>query len=93
MPQVATPCPAAPQPGHPPCAHQAYAPLTNGKVERLIRTASRGSAYAYAYAPFDQCAVHLPYWLHRYNWRRPHASLHDQPPVSRLRLPVIELVS
>lgn len=27
-------------------------------------------------------------WLHQYNWHRPHASLGYQPPISRLPLPL-----
>ena len=71
---------------------QAYRPRTNGKAERLIQTALREWAYARSYAHSDQRAAHLPHWLHHYNWHRPHASLNYQPPVSRLRLPVNNLL-
>lgn len=71
---------------------KAYQPRTNGKAERLIQTALREWAYARSYVHSDQRAAHLPYWLHHYNWHRPHASLSYQPPVSRLRLSVNNLV-
>lgn len=71
---------------------KAYRPRTNGKAERLIQTALREWAYARSYAHSEQRAAHLPYWLHHYNWHRPHASLNYQPPVSRLPLPVNNLV-
>jgi transposase InsO family protein len=60
-----------------------YTPRTNGKAERFIQTALREWAYARAYATSDQRAQHLPAWLHRYNWHRPHASLGYLPPISR----------
>ena len=69
-----------------------YTPRTNGKAERLIQTALREWAYAFAYDCSEQRARHLPAWLHRYNWHRPHASLGYQPPVSRLGLSVNNLV-
>lgn len=61
-----------------------YTPRTNGKAERFIQTALREWAYARAYQHSEQRARHLPYWLHQYNWHRPHASLGKRPPVSRL---------
>ncbi|WP_412053239.1 IS481 family transposase [Pokkaliibacter plantistimulans] len=63
-----------------------YTPRTNGKAERFIQTALREWAYARSYESSEQRAAHLPLWLHQYNWHRPHASLHYQPPVSRLPL-------
>jgi transposase InsO family protein len=61
-----------------------YTPKTNGKAERFIQTCLREWAYARAYETSDQRADHLPDWLHRYNWHRPHGSLKDKPPISRL---------
>lgn len=61
-----------------------YTPRTNGKAERFIQTALREWAYARAYKSSDQREHHLPYWLHQYNWHRPHASLAYQPPISRV---------
>ena len=47
----------------------------NGKAERFIQTALREWAYAQAYDTSAQRAAELTFWLHRYNWRRPHGSL------------------
>lgn len=65
-----------------------YTPRTNGKAERLVQTALREWAYARSYDSSDQRALALPHWLHRYNWHRPHASLGYQPPISRLQIPL-----
>jgi len=61
-----------------------YTPKTNGKAERFIQTALREWAYARTYPSSAQRASHLPDWLHRYNWHRPHGSLNAKPPISRL---------
>ena len=61
-----------------------YTPRTNGKAERFIQTALREWAYARAYTRSDQRAADLPYWIHEYNWHRPHASIGRKPPISRL---------
>ena len=63
-----------------------YTPRTNGKAERFIQTALREWAYAIAYPTSRHRAAHLPIWLHRYNWHRPHGSLKSKPPISRLSL-------
>jgi transposase InsO family protein len=63
-----------------------YTPKTNGKVERFIQTSLREWAYARAYENSRQRKQHLPAWLHRYNWHRPHAGIDDRTPISRLGL-------
>jgi transposase InsO family protein/transposase-like protein len=63
-----------------------FTPKTNGKAERFIQTALREWAYAQAYLSSDHRRLELPIWLHRYNWHRPHSSLHSKPPISRLGL-------
>jgi transposase InsO family protein len=63
-----------------------YTPKTNGKAERFIQTSLREWAYAKAYNHSDRRTAELPRWLHRYNWHRPHASLDNQTPISRLAL-------
>jgi transposase InsO family protein len=63
-----------------------YTPRTNGKAERFIQTALREWAYARAYDTSRQRAAELPYWIHRYNWHRPHGSIGSMPPISRLAL-------
>lgn len=63
-----------------------YTPKTNGKAERFIQTSLREWAYARAYNTSIERAQALPRWIHRYNWHRPHGSLDDKPPISRLCL-------
>jgi transposase InsO family protein len=63
-----------------------YTPKTNGKAERFIQTCLREWAYAHAYHHSRQRTAELPYWLHRYNWHRPHAGIDDKTPISRLGL-------
>jgi transposase InsO family protein len=63
-----------------------YTPRTNGKAERFIQTALREWAYARAYDTSRQRAAELPYWMHRYNWHRPHGSIGSLPPISTLGL-------
>ena len=63
-----------------------YTPKTNGKAERFIQSALREWAYARAYHNSDQRSAELIYWLHRYNWHRPHGSLKANTPISRLAL-------
>jgi transposase InsO family protein len=63
-----------------------YTPKTNGKAERFIQTCLREWAYAQAYQHSRQRTEHLPLWLHRYNWHRPHTGIGAKTPVSRLGL-------
>jgi transposase InsO family protein len=61
-----------------------YRPRTNGKVERLHQTMAREWAYGLTYRSHRQRTAALPHWLDHYNRRRPHSSLGDQPPLSRI---------
>lgn len=61
-----------------------YHPQTNGKAERIIQTLLRKWAYALPYVNSAQRHAALAPWLRHYNEERPHASLHRQPPISRL---------
>jgi transposase InsO family protein len=69
-----------------------YTPRTNGKAERFIQTALREWAYAHSYRHSRERLATLPLWLHRYNWHRPHQSLHMNPPISRLAFSADNLV-
>jgi len=70
-----------------------YTPKTNGKAERFIQSSLREWAYARAYNSSAERTAELPIWLHRYNWHRPHASLKSMPPISRLPLNRINMLS
>jgi transposase len=61
-----------------------YRPRTNGKVERFHQTMGREWAYGVAYRSHRQRNQALPHWLKHYNKSRPHSSLGDQPPISRV---------
>jgi transposase InsO family protein len=63
-----------------------YTPRTNGKAERFIQTSLREWAYACAYLNSKQRARELLFFMHRYNWHRPHASIGRVPPITRLGL-------
>jgi transposase InsO family protein len=61
-----------------------YRPRTNGKVERFHQTMAREWAYGLAYRSHRDRNAALPHWLNNYNHRRPHSSLGDRPPISRV---------
>src|SRR5437867_2660802 len=61
-----------------------YRPRTNGKVERFHQTMAREWAYGVVYRSHRQRNQALPHCLDHYNRRRPHSSLRDRPPISRL---------
>lgn len=61
-----------------------YRPRTNGKVERFHQTMAREWAYGLSYRSHRHRNHALPHWLHTYNNRRPHSSIGDRPPISRV---------
>jgi transposase InsO family protein len=61
-----------------------YRPRTNGKVERFHQTMAREWAYGLSYRSHRQRNQALPHWLDYYNRQRPHSSLGDRPPISRV---------
>jgi transposase InsO family protein len=61
-----------------------YRPRTNGKVERFHQTMAREWAYGLVYQSHRQRAAALPHWLNHYNTTRPHSSIGDRPPISRI---------
>jgi transposase InsO family protein len=63
---------------------QPYRPRTNGKVERFHQTMAREWAYGLAYRSHQHRNTALPHWLDNYNRRRPHSSIGDRPPISRI---------
>jgi transposase InsO family protein len=63
---------------------QPYRPRTNGKVERFHQTMAREWAYGLSYRSHHDRAAALPHWLDHYNTTRPHSSIRDRPPISRV---------
>jgi transposase InsO family protein len=61
-----------------------YRPRTNGKVERFHQTMEREWAKGVPYRSHHQRNQALPHWLDHYNTHRPHSSIGDQPPISRI---------
>ena len=61
-----------------------YTPRWNGKAERLIQTLKREWAYAHEWPSSAARARALNSWVRTYNRRRPHSSIGDRPPISRV---------
>jgi transposase InsO family protein len=61
-----------------------YTPRWNGKVERFFQTLKREWAYAHSWASSAHRSRALASFLRYYNRRRPHSSLGDRPPISRV---------
>ena len=61
-----------------------YTPRWNGKAERFIRTLQDEWAYAHSWANSSDRARALLSFVRYYNRTRPHSSLGDQPPISRV---------
>ena len=66
------------------CRTRPYTPKTNGKAERFIQTLLREWAYAVPYTSSENRNADLSRWLRIYNHQRPHGSLGNRPPISRL---------
>jgi transposase InsO family protein len=61
-----------------------YTPRWNGKVERFIQTLKTEWAYAHSWPSSKERTRALPSFLRYYNRRRPHSSVGDRPPISRV---------
>ena len=61
-----------------------YRPRTNGKVERFHQTMAREWAYGLSYRSHHHRNKALPHWLDHYTRTRPHSSIGDQTPISRV---------
>lgn len=62
----------------------AYTPRWNGKVERFIQTLQNEWAYSRIWPDSSSRARSLGSFIRYYNRRRPHSSLGDRPPISRV---------
>lgn len=70
-----------------------YTPKHNGKVERYQRTLANEVLYAQPWASEDERAHAISIWLIHYNYHRPHTAARDQPPASRLKTGVTNVMS
>jgi transposase InsO family protein len=61
-----------------------YTPRWNGKAERVIRTLQDEWAYAHRWENSQQRTRALRSFIRYYNRRRPHSSLGDRPPITRV---------
>ena len=61
-----------------------YTPRWNGKVERFILTLETEWAYSRTWPTSHQRARSLQSFIRYYNRQRPHSSLADRPPISRV---------
>jgi transposase InsO family protein len=61
-----------------------YTPRWNGKVERFIQTLDDEWAHGHVWPNSTNRDRALTSWLRYYNRRRPHTSLGDRPPISRV---------
>jgi transposase InsO family protein len=61
-----------------------YTPRWNGKVERFIQTLQNEWAYSRTWPNSHTRARSLQSFTRYYNRRRPHSSLGDRPPISRV---------
>ncbi len=61
-----------------------YTPRWNGKAERFIQTLLNEWAYSHTWTNSTERAKTLSSFLRYYNRRRPHSSLGDRPPISRV---------
>jgi transposase InsO family protein len=62
----------------------AYTPRWNGKVERFIRTLQDEWAYAHSWPDSHTRARALLSFVRYYNRQRPHSSIGNRPPISRV---------
>lgn len=77
-------------------AHQRikpYTPRHNGKAERYQRTLTMEVLYARPWTSEEQRNQGIATWLIHYNYHRPHTATGDQPPASRLKTGVTNVMS
>jgi transposase InsO family protein len=67
-------------------------PQHNGKVERHQRTLTAELLYARESASEDERARAISIWNIHYNYHPPHTAIGDQPPASRLKTGVTNVL-
>jgi len=70
-----------------------YTPRHNGKVERYHRFLAEEFLYARTWTSETQRSEALKIWNIHFNYHRPHSAAGGQPPASRLRTGVTNVVS
>lgn len=70
-----------------------YTPRHNGKVERYNRILSEEFLYARTWTSEDQRREALGVWNVHYNYHRPHSTADGEPPASRLRQGVTNVLT
>lgn len=76
--------------------HQRIKPFTpkhNGKVERYQQSMNTEVLRAEPFTSEQQRRDRLPVWVIHYNYHRPHSATGDQPPASRLKTGVTNVMS
>ncbi len=70
-----------------------HTPKHNGKVERYNRTLAEELLYARVWTSEAQRAAAIKVWNVHYNYHRAHTAVGDQPPASRLRTAVTNVMN
>lgn len=70
-----------------------YTPKHNGKVERYQRILSEELLYAHDWTSETQRTQGMSVWLTHYNYHRPHSAAGGNPPASRLRTGVTNVMA
>lgn len=70
-----------------------YTPKHNGKVERYQRTLASELLYVHPWTSEEERSEAIGTWLIHYNYHRPHTAARDQPPASRLKTGVTNVMS
>ncbi|WP_066515967.1 IS481 family transposase [Curtobacterium ammoniigenes] len=70
-----------------------YTPRHNGKVERYNRILAEEFLYARTFTSEQQRADALQVWNVHYNYHRPHTATGNQPPASKLRTGVTNVMA
>lgn len=61
-----------------------YRPRTNGKVKRFHQTMGREWAHGRSYPSSSHRASLMQDWLDNYNHQRPHSTINDRAPITRV---------